>query len=45
MPVLIFARTLEQVQLIVGKTADPAILKKLTYIGMTKSMVCCFRTT
>ncbi|KAF9364795.1 hypothetical protein BGX34_000342 [Mortierella sp. NVP85] len=31
----------EQVQLIVGKTADPAILKKLTYIGMTKSMVYC----
>lgn len=23
----------EQIQLIVGKTADPAILKKLTYIG------------
>lgn len=23
----------EQIQLIVGKTADPAFLKKLTYIG------------
>lgn len=27
------ATAYEQVQLIVGKTADPAILKKLTYIG------------
>ncbi|KAI9234039.1 MAG: cation efflux family-domain-containing protein [Podila humilis] len=29
------ATAFEQVQLIVGKTADPAILKKLTYIALT----------